>query len=306
MKTFALKLTLALLAVVCFSLATLVQPRVAQWGGRAQSGSLLKVFLGEGRRLFANHFFTQADVSFHSGYYPSMFDQARRNTQQSPMVNRNQQVDHDDHDHDAHEKDAEEHGDQHSESAHERAMAFLQEPKDWIERFGRHFIITEHTHLTEGKEREILPWLRLSAELDPQRVETYTVAAYWLRVRLHNKKAAEEFLREGLRNNPGNCEILFELGQVYYDGKYDVARARNVWDLALRKWNEQEAPKKEPNISLLAQITENLAHLEEEEGNFERAISMFELAKKASPHPEDLAKRIEELKVKLVAPGQNK
>jgi len=30
--------------------------------------------LGDGRRLFANHFFIMADVYFHSGYYPSVFD----------------------------------------------------------------------------------------------------------------------------------------------------------------------------------------------------------------------------------------
>jgi hypothetical protein len=38
------------------------------------SGSILKVLLGDSRRLFANHFFVQADVSFHSGYYPTIFD----------------------------------------------------------------------------------------------------------------------------------------------------------------------------------------------------------------------------------------
>ena len=59
-------------------------------------------------------------------------------------------------------------------------------------------MITEHTHLEGGNEREILPWLRLSAELDPQRVETYTVAAYWLRA-VGKMVEAEHFLREGLR-----------------------------------------------------------------------------------------------------------
>ena len=36
-----------------------------------------QVLLGDGRKLFANHFFVKADVSFHSGYYPSIFDQAQ-------------------------------------------------------------------------------------------------------------------------------------------------------------------------------------------------------------------------------------
>ena len=51
-------------------------------------------------------------------------------------------------------------------------------------RFGRKFRVTEHKHLSgDSTERELLPWLKISAELDPQRVETYTVAAYWLRPR---------------------------------------------------------------------------------------------------------------------------
>jgi tetratricopeptide (TPR) repeat protein len=306
-KTVSPTLRLALLAVICFSLATLLQPRAMTWGNQTQGGGVLKILFGEGRRLFANHFFIQADVSFHSGYYPSIFDQAKR-PKASPMVSGHDE-------HEGHDRDAKAHSpdghdshqpageaQSHDEAAHEREMAFLHEPKDWIERFGRHFIITEHTHLAGGKEREILPWLRLSAELDPQRVDTYTVAAYWLRVRLGNAKAAEEFLREGLRNNPNSCEILFELGRVYYEANHDTSRARNVWDLALRKWKEQESPKKDPDLFLLAKITENLAHLEEQEGNVNRAISMLELAKQASPHSEDLQKQIEELKDRLASP----
>lgn len=287
-------LRLVLLAVICFSLATLLQPRAMTWGNRRQADGVLKIVFGEGRRLFANHFFIQADVSFHSGYYPSIFDQAKR-PKESPMVSgRNE---HDEHDHNALSPEADTHG--HDESAHEREMAFLHAPKDWIERFGRHFIITEHTHLTSGKEREILPWLRLSAELDPQRVETYTVAAYWLRLRFGKAKEAEEFLREGLRNNPNSYQILFELGRAYFESDHDVGRARNVWELALRKWKEQESSKKDPDLPLLAWITENLARLEEQEGNFDRAIGLLELAKKASPHPADLDARIAELRARL-------
>ena len=70
-------LVLLLLLAACFSLATVIQPRAQGWSKRAGSGSVLKVLLGDSRRLFANHFFVQADVSFHSGYYPSIFDQAQ-------------------------------------------------------------------------------------------------------------------------------------------------------------------------------------------------------------------------------------
>jgi tetratricopeptide (TPR) repeat protein len=150
-----------------------------------------------------------------------------------------------------------------------------------VERFGRRFIITEHTHLQGTKEREILPWLRISAELDPQKVETYVVAAYWLR-ELGKVKEAERFLRQGMLHNPDSYEILFELGRLYYEADHDPARARKIWDLALRKWAEQEAANQKPDLLMLDQIALNLSRLEEREGNLARPSSL-ELSKKASP-----------------------
>ena len=234
----------------------------------------MNVLLGDGRRLFANHFFVQADVSFHSGYYPSIFDQAR-----APKDSRHLT---------AKEGEA-------AAEEHEKQMSFLGPPRDWIERFGRHFIITEHTHLEGKNEREILPWLKLSSELDPQKIETYTVAAYWLRD-LGKVSEAEKFLRQGYLNNPDSYEILFELGRLYQENKHDDARARSVWELGLRKWAEQEAAGKKPDLFQLDQLAVSLARLEEKEGNLNRAIGLLELAKKASPNPEALQKQIDELK----------
>ncbi len=270
-------LTLLLLAAACLSLSTILQPRAEAWSGRRDSGNVLKVLLGDGRRLFANHFFVKADVYFHSGYYPSIFDQA-----QAPKDSRHL---------------TSQEGSK-TEEEHEKAMNFLRPTKDWIERFGRHFVVTEHTHLAEGNEREILPWLRLSAELDPQRVETYTVAAYWLRS-MGKIGEAEQFLREGMRANPNSPEILFELGQLYYESEHETARARNVWELALRKWTAQESAKKEPDMFLLEQIAVNLSRLEQKEGNLPRAIELLQLAQKASPVPSALQVQIDDMKRRL-------
>lgn len=276
-------LVLVLMLVVCFSLGVLLQPRAAKWSRSAESGSVLKVLLGDGRRLFANHFFVQADISFHSGYYPSIFDQGDKPKTTALTGN---------------------HGapDSHDEAAHEKEMAFLGGPRDWIEAFGRHFRITEHTHLAHGQEREILPWLRVSAELDPQRVETYTVAAYWLRVRLGKVQEAEDFLRDGLRNNPDSYEILFELGRLYRENRQDAARARNVWELALARWKAVNAGKREPDLKGLHDIAIPLARLEEEAGNLQRALGHLQLAMKASPHPETLQQQIDALQ-KQISPS---
>ena len=279
MKKFAPFLLLLLLLAACFSLATVLQERVSGWSKRGDSDNVLNVLFGDGRRLFANHYFVQADISFHSGYYPSIFDQARAPKDTSHLTAKEG------------EPAAEE---------HEKQMNFLGPPRDWIERFGRHFIVTEHTHLEGNYKSEILPWLKLSAELDPQKIETYTVAAYWLRD-LGKSKEAERFLREGFLNNPDSYEILFELGRLYYENNHDPARARKIWELALRRWSDQEAANKKPDLLKLDHIAVNLSHLEVEQGNLARAIQLLELSKKASPNPEALQKQIDELNQKLAA-----
>ena len=125
------------------------------------------------------------------------------------------------------------------------------------------------------------------------------MASYWLCKRLGKVKEAEEFLREGLRNNPNSFEILYELGRLYLEEKHETERARNLWDLALARWTSQEAGKKEPDLFQLEQIAVHLAILEDQAGHYERAINLFEMAKKASPHPGDLQKYIDEIRLKI-------
>ena len=106
--------------------------------------------------------YVKADAYYHSGYYPTIFD--NRDAFQTPHM-------------------AEDTGavDSHNQGEEE---GFLGPPRDWIDAFGRHFIPNRHTHLDEGgptddlsssnEVREILPWLKLSADLDPDNVQTYT------------------------------------------------------------------------------------------------------------------------------------
>jgi tetratricopeptide (TPR) repeat protein len=119
--------------------------------------------------------------------------------------------------------------------------------------------------------------------------------------RLGKVEEAEAFLREGIRNNPGSPEILYELGRLSLEDRGDPERARKILDLALTRWNSQEAAKPEPNLLLLEQITVRLANLEADAGNFLRAISLMELAGRASPHPEAIQKLTEELRQKAAA-----
>jgi tetratricopeptide (TPR) repeat protein len=264
---------LLLLLSASFTLATLVQPRLAPLDQQAGSGGVLKVLLGDSRRLLADQFLEQADVSFHSGFYPSIFDERRPPKDTAHMTSKE--------------------GSPEAE-AHEEKMNFMGAPRDVLERFGRNFLITAHTHLEGGNEREILPWLRISAELDPHRVDTYTVASYWLR-NLDKVAEAEQFLREGIRNNPQSYELWYELGLLYYDNRHDPFRARNAWQLAMRYWQQSEPNKPDPDRIGCEKIVVRLANLEENEGNLQRAIDYLKMVVEHSPSPEALRQRISEL-----------
>jgi tetratricopeptide (TPR) repeat protein len=189
----------------------------------------------------------------------------------------------------------------HDEHEAEERHAAENAPRDLIEAFGRKFYPSEHTHLDQGGAdkhaavQEILPWLKFSAELDPNRVETYTVSAYWLSQRLGKPNEAKAFLREGLLANPGNPAILFELGRIAANNDKDISHAVNLFELAATNWQKQEAPKKEPNTFLLEQIYGQLARIEEERGNFPKAIEYLGEVKKLSPHPDAIEKQIREL-----------
>jgi tetratricopeptide (TPR) repeat protein len=268
----------------CFALAVTVEPELATSQPYLRhEKEPVEVVLGDARRFFAGHFYVKADVYFHSGYYPSIFDQEAEHHDAHIATDASAVAAHEDHDDDD----------------------FLGKPLDWIDKFGRSFYPSTHTHLDEthsplddGKEkvREILPWLRITAALDPNRIETYTVGAYWLRTRMGKAEQAEAFLREGLEANPGSYAILFELGRIFEENYHKADTARNLWEAALKLWDKSEGGKKEPDSFLLLQIAWHLALLEQGAGNFEKAIGYLERAKTASPNPAEVQKRIEEVR----------
>jgi tetratricopeptide (TPR) repeat protein len=281
-------LLLLLLGSMAFCFATHLQPWVSSNESRSQrSGDPLSLLLGDARRMFANHFFIKADVYFHSGFYPSIYD--NRESFRTPHIAE-----------DAGAREGKNTGNEDD---------FLGAERDWIDAFGRKFFPSSHTHLTEGggdghgeasAVREILPWLRLTASLDPERVETYAVTAYWLRSELKKSGEAEAFLRDGLRANPGHPMLLFELGRIYSEDRNDPARARNVWELALRNggnWDiEDEAQR-----FLLGQLLGNLARLEETQQQYAAAIGHLRKLEHVSPNPPAIAKWRQEVETKQAA-----
>lgn len=306
-------LSLSLLAVVSFSLSTSLEPWFQSWqGNRTKSANVLQVALGDSRKLFARHFFVKADAYLHRGFYPTIYDSKEKFDKTHIAEN----------------------GHKPGEQAEEEKN-FLDKPKDWLDRFSRNFYPVRHSHLGDsdcgdsncqhakeghthdenckhddheagksgGEERELLPWLRLSSELDPQRAETYVVSSYWLRSKLGKVNEAEQFLREGLQANPGDCEILLELGRIYYEDRKDVTRARNVLELALKNWRQREAGKPEPDRFLYVQILNHLALLEREQHNYGKAIEYYTTLKELSPNKESIQTWIDSLRTNAPPAG---
>ena len=302
------KFIVMLLFSICVSCGSVLEVWFQGWGGgRNESASILNALIGDSRRMFANHFFAKADAYFHSGYYPLIFDSQKRE-EESHLAGGHEEngVEADNH---AGETSAH----VHDENCHHEGVddeGFLGQPKDWIDRFSRNFFPAHHSHLENGGERELLPWLRLSADLDPQRVDTYVIAAYWLRSRLGKVKEAEQFLREGLRANPDSPEIYYELGRIYDENHHDPKMARNVWEVALHKWIRQiedfqakKAGASKPDDLLYDSIVGHLGRLEEQQGNFPQALVYFQNLKERSPDPARIQKRIEDIQEKMrIAP----
>jgi tetratricopeptide (TPR) repeat protein len=276
------------LLAAAFSLSTWLQPWFANWSGnRSKSTDLLSVALGDSRRLFAKHFYVKADAYFHSGYYPTIFDTKPDGGDALHMSG--------------------------GAGNHDDIGDFLGEPRDWIDRFSRHFYPSAHRHLGEGGEhhdddgghdaggeqRELLPWLKLSAQLDPERPETYVVAAFWLRSQLNNSAQAEQFLRQGLQANPGQYEILFELGRIYDENRKDPNCARNVWELALKDWRARQAAGENPQFLVYDQLLGHLARVEEQQQNYAQALVYLKELRTVSPNPLSIDKWMDELKQKL-------
>ena len=289
-KTFWL--LLVALFVVCFSLAAnLATQFQALENRRHQSDNFFNLLLGDSSRIFANSSYVEADAYYHSGYYPTIFD--NNEAFKTPHM-------------------AEDSGTVAGQNKNEEALesTFMGPPRNWIDAFGRHFIPNRHTHLDEGgptgdlstshKVEEILPWLKLSAELDPDNVQTYTVTAYWLR-RLHKDGEANQVLFEGLRNNPDSYEILYELGRLYDESYHDTNRAQNVWEAAARKFLALPQDDQEDNKLIFERIATHLAELEENSGNLPEALKWFRAAQTASETPGDIQLQIEEVQKKMAA-----
>jgi len=277
------RLILTVVFACCFTLATELAPMFESIEARSgTAGDPLLVLVGDSRRAFANQFFSMADRYFHSGYYPTIFDARKKGA--------------------ANHLDVAVHEEPGAKPEADDDDNFMGKPRDKIEEFGRNFIPTVHTHLTGQSAEEILPWLKLSAEMDPKRIDTYVTASFWLRTQLNQPKEAERFLREGLRANPDSYEILLELGRVDFYSRSAPEVARNIWNEALEKWQAQEKAGLKPDPAGRDEILGEFVREDEKVGNLQQLLADLEELKKDSIGTGSLEKYIEDVKERIAHP----
>jgi hypothetical protein len=94
---------------------------------------------------------------------------------------------------------------------------------------------------------------------------------------------------------------LLELGRLYEADRKDYERARNLWEIALKKWNASEGPKplEERDLFARQELVAHLANIEERLGNLRGAVAYLEELARFSPFPDAIHKQIEERRALL-------
>ena len=124
-----------------------------------------------------------------------------------------------------------------SEDAHEHKAAHAEEPaeaKDWIARINERIQVSDHHHLPQDKQREMLPFLYLATTLDTHNTEAFLTSAYILDKLFGKTSEAVEVLKTGMKNNPASWELARALGDIFYLRKQNYALAEVFYKRAFK------------------------------------------------------------------------
>lgn len=150
-----------------------------------------------------------------------------------------------------------------------------------------------HVHGAAGI-KEIMPWLELSIKADPQHLESYLVAAFWLAGKARRPDLALKLLAQAQRNIPYSYQTQMEKGRILLHTG-DHSGALQAFTAALAFW--QKSANKNSKESLFDKARILLYHglLEEEAGN--RTAALNDLRQMAGIHPPapSMLKRINNL-----------
>ena len=101
-----------------------------------------------------------------------------------------------------------------------------------VQYFGSRHALHEHTY------NELAPLLEITTTLDPHLIPAYQFGASFLAPTPPNGAGepgrAVELMQYGIRNNPNNWQLYYDLGFVYYTELKDFKKAAEVFELGSR------------------------------------------------------------------------
>lgn len=158
----------------------------------------------------------------------------------------------------------------------------------------RHALTPEQQRARARMESEIMPLVRIVTWLDSHFVLAYQVGAWTLGDRLKKPTEAEEFLKEGIRNNPDRYELYSELGFTYFFYLKDYPKAAIAFGRAL------QLPI--ANLNETKKLIRMLAYCYEKSGEIEKAVKILEKYIQIDPKNGKARQRLERLRKELAAP----
>lgn len=158
----------------------------------------------------------------------------------------------------------------------------------------RRHLTPEQQRARARMESEIMPLVRIVTWLDPHFVLAFQVGAWTLGDRLKKPAEAEEFLKEGIRNNPDRYELYSELGFTYFFYLKDYPKAAIAFGRALQLPIAHLNEKKK--------TIRMLAYCYEKSGEIEKAVTILEKYIQIDPKNGKARQRLERLKKQLAAP----
>ena len=178
----------------------------------------------------------------------------------------------------------------HSGVKHTRKTAFT----DFFQRWDAVMAPELHKHTMGGSIYEVMPWLRFATERDPQNVEAYLTASYWLAGEGARPDLAEQIMMEAQRNNPEDYRVLQEKGRLFMKEKKDE-QAANALDYGIRLWPSPLDPADKQARLDMGQMLTFRASLYEKGGERAKALTLLRQALEVVPDNRALAARIQEL-----------
>src|SRR6201998_2737430 len=113
-----------------------------------------------------------------------------------------------------------------------------------VQYFGHRHFLRERTY------NELAPLLEITTTLDPHMLPSYKFGASFLAPAPPNGAGepgrAVELMQYGIRNNPDNWRLYYDLGFVYYTELRDYKKAAEVFELG------SKAPNAPPVLKILA------------------------------------------------------